>query len=78
MLFRSLYHTLDATALSAAECLLKHFGRFGAPYQLRSDRSEEHTSEIQSTDPEYLLPLHYLSAVEWWYTIKKFIDIFVL
>ena len=23
-----LYHTLDATALSAAECLLKHFGRF--------------------------------------------------
>ena len=32
-----LYHTLDSTALSAAECLLKHFGRFGAPYQLRSD-----------------------------------------
>ena len=31
-----LYHTLDATALSAAECLLKYFGRFGAPYQLRS------------------------------------------
>ena len=30
-----LYHTLDATALSAAECLLKHFGRFGAPYQLQ-------------------------------------------
>ena len=28
---------LDATALSAAEWLLKHFGRFGAPYQLRSD-----------------------------------------
>ena len=26
-----LYHTLDATALSAAECLLKHIGRFGAP-----------------------------------------------
>ena len=25
-----LYHTLDATALSAAECLLKHFGCFGA------------------------------------------------
>ena len=23
-----LYHTTDATALSAAECLLKHFGRF--------------------------------------------------
>ena len=28
-----LYHTTDATALSAAECLLKHFGRFGAPHQ---------------------------------------------
>ena len=23
------YHTTDATALSAAECPLKHFGRFG-------------------------------------------------
>ena len=32
-----LYHTTDATALSATECLLKHFGRFGAPHQLRSD-----------------------------------------
>ena len=32
-----LYHTTDATSLSAAECLLKHFGRFGAPHQLRSD-----------------------------------------
>ena len=32
-----LYHTTDAAALSAAECLLKHFGRFGAPHQLRSD-----------------------------------------
>ena len=31
-----LYHTTDATALSAAECLLKHFDRFGAPHQLRS------------------------------------------
>jgi hypothetical protein len=25
------YHTLDATALSAAQCFLKHFGRLGAP-----------------------------------------------
>ena len=32
-----LYHTTDATALSAADCLLKHFGRYGAPHQLRSD-----------------------------------------
>ena len=34
-----LYHTTDATALSAVECLLKHFGRYGAPHQLRSDNS---------------------------------------
>ena len=34
----SLDRTLSAaTALSATECLVKHFGRFGAPYQLRSD-----------------------------------------
>ena len=26
------YHTLDATALSATECLLKHFGRSGTPH----------------------------------------------
>ena len=32
-----LYLTADATALSAAECLIKHFGRFGASRQLRSD-----------------------------------------
>ena len=28
-----LYGTADATALSTAECLLQHFGRFGAPRQ---------------------------------------------
>ena len=32
-----LYGTADATALSTAECLLRHSGRFGAPRQLRSD-----------------------------------------
>ena len=32
-----LYPTPDATALSAATSLLSHFGRFGAPHQLRSD-----------------------------------------
>ena len=32
-----LYGTADATALSTAECFLQHFGRFGAPRQLRSD-----------------------------------------
>jgi transposase InsO family protein len=32
-----LFHTIDATATSAAKSLFQHFGRFGAPYQLRSD-----------------------------------------
>ena len=41
-----LYHTLDATALSAAECLLKHFGRFGAPYHLRSDNGPHSIADL--------------------------------
>ena len=42
-----MYHTTDATALSAAECLLKHFGRFGAPHQqLRSDNGPHFIAEI--------------------------------
>ena len=36
----------DATALSAAECLLKHFGRFGAPHQLRSDNGPHFIAEV--------------------------------
>jgi transposase InsO family protein len=41
-----LYHTLDATALSAAQCLLKHFGRFGAPLQLRSDNGPHFVADV--------------------------------
>ena len=41
-----LYHTTDATALSAAECLLKYFGRFGAPHQLRSDNDPHFIAEV--------------------------------
>ena len=41
-----LYHTTDATSLSAAECLLKHFGRFGAPHQLRSDNGPHFIAEV--------------------------------
>jgi transposase InsO family protein len=41
-----LYHTLDATALSAAQCLLKHFGRFGAPLQLRSDNGPHLVADV--------------------------------
>ena len=41
-----LYHTTDATSLSAAECLLKHFGRFGAPHQLRSDNDPHFIADV--------------------------------
>ena len=33
-------------ALSAAECLLKHFGRIGAPYQLRSDNGSHFIADL--------------------------------
>ena len=38
--------TTNATALSAAECLLKHFGRFEAPHQLRSDNGPHFIAEV--------------------------------
>ena len=41
-----LYHTTDATALSAAKCLLKHFGRFGAPHQLRADNGPYFIADV--------------------------------
>ena len=41
-----LYHTDDATALSAAQALLSHFGRFGSPHQLRSDNGPHFISEV--------------------------------
>ena len=41
-----LYATVDATSQTTAECLLKHFGRFGAPRQLRSDRGPHFIAEV--------------------------------
>ena len=41
-----LYVTTDCTALSAAECLLQHFGRFGAPHQLRSDNGPHFIADL--------------------------------
>ena len=41
-----MYHTTDATSLSAAECLLKHIGRFGAPHQLRSDNGPHFIADV--------------------------------
>jgi hypothetical protein len=41
-----LFCTLDATALSTAKCLLQHFGRFGTPAQLRSDRGPHFIADV--------------------------------
>jgi transposase InsO family protein len=41
-----LYDTKDASALSAAQCLFKHIGRFGAPLQLRSDNGPHFIAEV--------------------------------
>ena len=41
-----LFCTLDATAASTANCLLQHFGRFGTPAQLRSDRGPHFIADV--------------------------------
>jgi transposase InsO family protein len=41
-----LFHTPDNTALSTAKCLLQHFGRFGAPSQLRSDNGPHFIADV--------------------------------
>jgi transposase InsO family protein len=41
-----LYRTPDATAKSASRCLLQHFGRFGAPAQVRSDNGPYFAAEV--------------------------------
>jgi hypothetical protein len=43
-----LFHTVDATALSAAKCLFQHFGRFGAPCQLRSGNGPHFVAHHQT------------------------------
>ena len=39
-------HTKDETAFSAAKCLLKHFSRFGAPHQLKSDNGPHFIADV--------------------------------
>ena len=40
------YAIIDATAELRADCLLQHFGRFGTPRQLRSDRGPHLIAEV--------------------------------
>ena len=41
-----LYWCRDATAAWASDCLLQHFGRFGAPSMIRSDRGSHFANEL--------------------------------
>ena len=41
-----LFPTKDATAVTTANCLLQHFGRFGAPLQLRSDNGPHFIADV--------------------------------
>ena len=43
-----LYHCDAATAVHACRCLLEHFGRFGAPNQIRSDRGPQFANDLIS------------------------------
>ena len=56
----------DATAQSASECLLTHFGRFGSPNMIRSDRGSHFANDlikefIDLTDTPHNLTLAYSS-----------------
>jgi transposase InsO family protein len=41
-----LFHSPQADAENAARCLFQHFGRFGAPTQLRSDRGSHFVNGV--------------------------------
>ena len=41
-----LFHCKDSTAESACRCLLEHFGRFGSPNFIRSDRGPHFANEL--------------------------------
>ena len=41
-----LFHCKDSTAESACRCLLEHFGRFGSPNLIRSDRGPHFANDL--------------------------------
>ena len=52
----------DATAETTADCLLKHFDRFGAPRHLRSDRGPHFIAEVIENFPRLLGVEHCLPS----------------
>jgi transposase InsO family protein len=61
-----IYSTPDASAKSACESLLKHFGRYGAPFFIRSDNRSHFANKViqeylQAVGTKHNLTLAYCS-----------------
>lgn len=64
--FVELYAVPDTTALEASKCLLEHFGRYGSPAQIRSDRGTQFANDLieeflKLVGTEHLLTVPYSS-----------------
>jgi transposase InsO family protein len=64
--FIELYAVPNTTALEAARCLLEHFGRYGCPAQIRSDRGTQFANDtieefLKLVGTEHLLTVPYSS-----------------
>jgi hypothetical protein len=60
--FIELYKTKDTTAVSAAEALLTHMGRYGTPNEIFSDRGTQFRNELISKLQELLETTHNFTA----------------
>jgi transposase InsO family protein len=64
MISYSINCTKHASALSTATCLFKHFGRFGAPLQLRSDNGPHFVADLLRECLVLVGVQHYLTLVD--------------